>query len=330
MSLRRIRLVSALLVSAAAASPHLAQACDSTGCFFVTRSASGVLAKGAWRLDLSFRDTEDTLLMSGSEVVGQVRRPKVDFENGTLRPGFHQELGGRARFVQFDLAYGLSRRLTVLASAPVFTNRSFDIGHPPILSENYETWGFGDTLLGFRHVLFSRADLSLVGGLAIELPTGSHRLVAPEALFDIGILDPMLQPGSGSFDFVANLQYSHRLTWGDLHLVGAVSYQANTVNDLEYRYGSDAVASLSLARAVVGGLRGSVQLKWTKGGRSEFHGEPVPSTGGTIVYVTPGLTVNPFRRLSVYAFLPVPVYRYVNEFQLAPRTGLVVGVSRSF
>ena len=44
---------------------------------------------------------------------------------------------------------------------------------------------------------------SVVGGLGVELPTGRYRLVSPAALFDIGVLDPMLQPGSGSFDLLA-------------------------------------------------------------------------------------------------------------------------------
>jgi hypothetical protein len=34
--------------------------------------------------------------------------------------------------------------------------------------------------------------------------------------------------------------------------------------------------------------------------------------------------------MSVYLFLPVPVYRYVNESQLAPRLSVVVGMARVF
>ena len=36
------------------------------------------------------------------------------------------------------------------------------------------------------------------------------------------------------------------------------------------------------------------------------------------------------RQAAVYGYLVVPVYRYVNEAQLAPRTGIVVGLSRTF
>jgi hypothetical protein len=296
----------------------------------VTRSAGGLLARKEWRFDVSFRSTDDGSLMNGSETVRRVIRPKVDFEHGVVRPGFHQDLGGRARFLQVDAAFGLTGHTTLLASVPVLSHRSYDIGHPPVLTERYETWGPGDTLVAVRHALVAEPGLGVVGSLGLELPTGRHRLVSPAALFDVGILDPMLQPGSGSFDLVANLQCSLRLTGGGLDLTGVASYQANTTNDLDYGYGDDAIGSLALARPVTSRLRASLQLKWAHRGRSRFRDEPVASTGGTVAYAIPGLAVSLKGRLSVYAFFPVPVYRYVNDDQVAPRLSLVVGVARTF
>jgi hypothetical protein len=268
--------------------------------------------------------------MSGSESAVRVTRPKVDFEHGIVRPGFHQDLGGTSRFVQLDAAYGLTSRTTLLASAPIGTHRSYDVGHPPVLTENYETWGLGDTLVGVRHAVVAAPELSLVLGAGLELPTGEYRLVSPEALFDIGVLDPMLQPGSGSWDVLLNAQASRRLGAGGLDLTGAFSYQANTTNDLGYSYGDDAIASLALARPLARRLRASLQLKWAHRGRSEYQGGGVESTGGTVVYAIPGLVTTLPARLSLYFFLPVPVYRYVNETQVAPRLSLVLGMAKSF
>ncbi len=328
MSRARVPLALALLLAVTA--PRAGLACDSTGCLLVTRSAGGLLPRKTWRVDLSFRSTDDSTLMSGSVTVARVSRPKVDFENGIVRPGFHQDLGGTSRFLQVDLGYGLTGGTTLLASVPIVTHRSYDIGHPPALTENYETWGLGDTLVGARHSFVASPGFSLVGGVGLELPTGSHELVSPAALFDIGVLDPMLQPGSGSFDLVLNAQGSHRLTRGGLDLTGALSYQANTTNDLDYRYGNDAIASVSLAGPVGARVRASMQLKWAHRGRSEYHGEAVASTGGTIVYAIPGLVTSLPGRVSFYVFLPVPVYRYVNEAQVAPRLSVVVGMARIF
>ena len=42
------------------------------------------------------------------------------------------------------------------------------------------------------------------------------------------------------------------------------------------------------------------------------------------------LSVRAPMKLALYGYAVVPVYRYVNEAQLAPRTGFVLGVSRTF
>lgn len=296
----------------------------------MTRGQSGLLPKGAVRVDVSFRQTDQTRLMRGSDTVDQVLRPKVDFESRRLTPGYHDELGGRDRFLQLDVAYGLTHRASLLASLPLFTRRAYDIGHPPVLQETYVTSGNGDTLLGIRYaVKLGRAD-SLVAGLSVEAPTGRHRLESPAGRVDRGILDPSLQPGSGSFDLVASLQYSSRLAAAGLGWSSSASYQHNTANDLDYRVGDDAIASVTLSRPAVGRLSASVQAKWARRGRSAFLGEPVPSTGVTVVYITPGLNLSAFGKTSLYAFAPIPIYRYVNEAQLAPRLGFVLGFSRTF
>ena len=317
----------ALLVALA---PEGAFGCDSTGCLLVTRSAGGLLPRKTFRLDLSYRSTDDSELMSGSSSTARVTRPKIDFENELVRPGFHQDLGGHSRFLQVDAAYGLTGRTTLLASAPVITRRSYEVGHPPGLTEIYDTWGLGDTLVAARHSLVAGPELSVVVGGGLELPTGEYRLVTPEALFDVGVLDPMLQPGSGSWDLVANAQVARRMNDEGTDLTAAFSYQANTTNDLDYSYGDDAIASLAVAHPFGSHVRGSMQLKWTHRGRSTYRGEGVDSTGGTIVYAIPGLVASVPGRLSVYMFLPVPVYRYVNETQVAPRLSFVAGVARTF
>jgi hypothetical protein len=120
------------------------------------------------------------------------------------------------------------------------------------------------------------------------------------------------------------------VTRGGLDLTGSISYQANTTNDLDYRYGNDAVASLGLAGPVATRVRASMQLKYTHRDRSEYQGEGVESTGGTIVYAVPGISTALPGGVSLYLFLPVPVYRYVNETQVAPRLSLVLGLGRSF
>ena len=306
----------------AAGLPPPAESCDSTSCMMMTRGQNGALGRGALRVDVSFRHTEQDRLLSGSDATDSVLRPKVDFERQRLIPGYHGERGGHEQFLQLDVSYGLTSRVTVLASAPLVAHRSYEVVHGPF-EHLYETTSPGDVVVGARYALDRGS--RVVAGLSAKLPTGRSRLVSP---FDGGIHDPMLQPGSGSSDLVASIQTSRRAWSVDWAVSG--SYQANTANGLDYRFGNDAIATVSASRALAGGLAASVQVKAFHKARSVFRDEQVPSTGGRIVYVTPGLRWSSRGSTSLYAFVQVPAYRYVNESQLSPRLGLLVGIARTF
>lgn len=326
---RSLLLPSLLAAGAVLSAPAAAGACDSSGCLLVTRGQNGLLARGAVRVDVSYRRTPMGERLSGSREVDQVLRPKIDFVNDRLLPAFHDELGGTDNFLQLDIAYGLSSRAAVFASMPLVAHRTFDVGHPPVLSETYSTSGNGDALLGLRYGLMQRARESLVGGLTLEVPSGRHTLESPAGTADFGILDPTMQPGSGSFDVGATLQYARGLP-GGINGTLASSYQHYTANDLDYRFGGDAILSLTFGRPLLGAVSGSVQFKGVRKGRSQFKDEPVSSTGGRYLYVIPGVSVKAPLRTAVYGYAIVPAYRFVNESQLAPRTGVVVGLSRTF
>lgn len=319
---RRFAPVLLLILLAVAGLPPAARACDSTSCMMMTRGQYASLGKGAFRVDLSFRHTEQDQLYAGSAETDSVLRPKVDFARQRLIPGYHAERGGLEQFLQLDVSYGLTSRVTVLGSMPLVAHRSYQVAHGAF-EHVYDTTSIGDAVLGLRYAMDARS--RFVAGFAAKLPTGRSQLVSP---FDGDIHDPMMQPGTGSADMVASLQASHRAFGLDWALSG--SYQANTRNDLGYRYGNDTIATLSASRGLAGPLAGSLQVKAFHKARSVFLDEEVPSTGGTIVYLTPGLRWSPRRDTSLYGFVQVPAYRYVNESQLAPRVGVLVGVARTF
>ena len=299
-----------------------ATACDSSSCALVTRGQGGLLAKRAFRIDVSYRYTDDAVLLDGSSPAERVDRPKVALETGRIWPAFHRELGGHDSFLQLDLAYGLASRTTLLASVPVLADRSYSIAHAGI-QQDYGTRGFGDALFGVRQAIVG----GLVGGLSVKLPSARHRIGGD---FDGTILDPTLQPGSGSWDFVSGLQYAgHVAPWlVDWSLTG--SYQVNTGNDLGYRFGDLTVVAASASRTLKGPLAASLQLKFVHEGRHTFLDERVPSTGSRIGYLTPGLRLRLPDQASLYGLLQLVPYRYVNETQLAPRAAFLVGVSKTF
>ena len=316
----RAPFVVAAFVLALAAGARPAASCDSSSCALITRGMNGLEGKGTIRLDLSWRYTDDGVKLEGGEAVPVVYRPKVSFENGNIWPAFHEEVGGHESFLQVDAAYGLTKSTTLLASIPLLANRSYAVAHVGVQDE-YGTGGVGDGLLGVRQGL---GKSGIVAGFALKLPTGRDDI---DGDFDGGILDPSLQPGTGSFDFVPSLLYGNafgRTSWS-----ATASYQITTHNDLGYRFGNLTVAALSASRPLVGRLSASLQLKLVHEDRSDFRGQTVPSTGGRFVYAVPGLRVRLPGQGSAYGVVQLLLDRYVNDMQLAPRAAFLLGFSKS-
>jgi hypothetical protein len=303
-----------------AASPPSAPACDSTACLMQTRGNNGVPRRGAWTMDLSFRYTDQSVGMEGSQRVDVVRRPWVDFERQHVWPRFHREADGVDRFYQVDAVVGVGWNSAVQVSLPVYAGRTYSIVHgaDPF---TYQTHGLGDMVVGFRRALGG----PVVAGLAVKLPTGRSDL---QDRYSTYILDPMLQPGTGSWDAVGSVQATHRVAGLDGTV--SASYQLTGASERDYRFGGTLVAAVSARRSIGGPVSASLQVKGVYQGRSTFLGEGVPSTGGTMVYVNPGLQVSVPRSGTVYAYVPVPAYRDVKEQQLTPRFSLLFGVAKTF
>jgi hypothetical protein len=288
----------------------------------VTRGQNGALARGALRLDLSFRYTEEDVKLQGSRPVEDVYVPKIAFPYRSIWPAFHRAVDASGRFMQMDLGYGLTSRWTLVVSLALDARREHTIAHFGD-TQRYRTSGIGDALVGARFVVRP----GLVAGLSVQVPTGRHRL---DGDFDGSILDPSLQPGSGAFGFVATVQQSGRISGVNLGWTAAASYQANTSSDLEYRFGDGAIAAVNLSRPIAWRLSASLQGKLFHQTRSTYIARDVPSTGMTLIYVTPGLHVDVPGAVTAYGLVQMLGHRHVNDMQLAPRVALLAGLSKTF
>jgi hypothetical protein len=333
------------LALAAAALARPAHACDSSSCAMLTRGQAGLIGKGQWSVDFYFRYTDQGQPLLGKADVPQAIRPKVDYENQRLQPYYHVELDGSDTILQADAAYGVTDRLALTLSLPLLGVRSYNHIHyppPPDPTAPFDTEhghggadpsgpvvlrlrteGNGDALFGTRYTLLGSPRQRLHAGLGIQIPIGRSRIVDPH---DGSLFDPMLQPGSGSWDLLGALTYG--TLRGGFDWTASASYQVTTANGLEYRFGNEAIGGLGVSRGF-GRVTTSLQFKAHHLDRSLYRGQTVPSSGGTMLILTPGVRMR-FATASVYAFYQRPFYKNVNEYQLASRGGLMLGVSRSF
>jgi hypothetical protein len=156
------------------------------------------------------------------------------------------------------------------------------------------------------------------------VPTGQNDIIDD---FDGTVLDPTMQPGTGAGDVITALQWS--TTAGPLQVTLSGSYQIETTNDFDYRFGNEIIAAATASHAF-GKVIPSLQVKLWNRPRNIFVEDDVPSTGGTILYVNAGLRYQSAEGLGLYGFFLAPAYRDVNDAQLAPRYSMLVGFSKVF
>jgi hypothetical protein len=300
------------------------RACDSASCLMLTRGSAGLMGRGAVRIDLSWRQTDQSAKRAGTEPTDTVLKPKVWIETGTLIPDYHDERRGTEAFLQLDAAWGVRERTTLFVSAPLMTRRNYTIGHGGF-ETSYNVHGLGDMVVGFRQAIRRSAERALVVAVGVKLPTGDNSVIDS---FDGTTLDPTLQPGTGSSDLQTALQWS-TVGPGRSELTLSASYQANTTNDERYRFGNEVIGAATVSRAY-GRWIPSLQLKLYDRARSDFVDQSVPSTGATYLYLNTGLRVRASDGLGAYGFFLAPVYRKVNDAQLAPRYSFLLGVSKTF
>jgi hypothetical protein len=304
--------------------------CGSTACFLSTLTQDGALPGHAFRVDLSYRYVDQDRKREGSSSTDEVLTPGIDFANGELELDHHRELSTGYQLLQADMSYGVTDRFSLMASVPLVAAKH----HEHVVIEDGEehfsdgdgSTGFGDIALGARYgFLPSDRDLVLLSAW-VKLPTGAHTREDSEG----EITEPGLQPGTGSTDLTGALLFTHQLQPHRSELYVSGSYRHNGTNDLEYRFGDETLAALGASRRFWARLRVDLQVNLRHADRDEFLEAGVPSTGSTLVNLTPGLRFDAAATTSLYLFVAVPVYQHVNEAQLAPSVGVVAGISHRF
>ena len=268
-----------------------------------------------------------------------------------------------------SFAYGLTKDLTVSARLPWIrrsgiTEAEFEDPGPAEFNVRGDASGVGDlTLLGqyrFYNNPATRTEAAVL--LGIKLPTGvTERFNAQGERFDAEF-----QPGSGSWDGLFGLAFTHRFgSWSfdtnvlyfltgtgvlDTNLGDRVLYNAA----LSYRLTGDALGSLG--RMNLGGWTEPMYHGGPKA-HSHAHEEPPaptgpaldlvleingewharevaagitdPNSGGNTVYLSPGLRLSK-GNMSSFVSVGVPIVKDLNGLQSEPSFRLLTGVAVSF
>lgn len=318
--MRRL-LAGALAMGTAALLPENATACTSSVCQMANRQEADAPRRGRLRIDLSYRYADNATRRAGSASTQQVVRPYVDLERGLLFDGWHDDYRAQESLLLAEATFGLSDSTTIHATFPLQADRRME-GGDETCENPYGARGLGDLTLGVRHAR-RVAGGTLSGTVAVKVPTGpSHKKSAG------AFLDPTVQPGSGSTDLVGAASWTVRglgTAW-----TATASRQFAGRSDLDFAFGDESILAVAAARPVSRRVQAFLQAKLVFRERSVLADTAVPSSGSRVVYVTPGLRIALPGGVSAYALVPVPLASHVNETQLAPTRGLVLGMTRMF
>jgi len=205
----------------------------------------------------------------------------------------------------------------------------------PYVSKRFETPtktftadGVGDTQLIGKYTFFrkdepfSRLQAAALGGL--KLPTGSNSK-GP------GITEmPPLQLGSGSLDVILGGAAGHATrNWS---FEGALTYKINTEAD-GFRFGNALIYDLYAAYQTypnwptpgLSQLNFSLELNGVTTEENEVNNRKVRTSGGTALFLSPGIQYILSGNLLVEAGVQIPIVRDFDRGQLKPDYNVLFG-----
>ncbi|KIH83400.1 hypothetical protein [Pseudomonas batumici] len=337
-SLRRTRrsLLPLATLSVTAFFPHLALACASCGCTLSSDwDTLGISNSSGLKLDLRYDYLNQNQLRSGSHSISPGAASQIS-NNGNPQ---EVEKYTRNDYLTMGLDYSFNASWGVDLQVPYIFRSHSTLGTasdgvtPGDGGGQYSshTSSLGDIKVIGRYQGFTpQHNLGVMFGL--KLPTGAHDDTAastdPTAPGPVAI-DRGLQPGTGTTDGILGVYYMDTLNKNWDYFGQALLQRALDSSD-HYRPGDGINLNVGLRYMGNAYVMPQIQLNVRHVERDEGANADTVSTGGTLAYLSPGVTVPVGKKTSLYSFVQVPVYQNVNGVQLAPRYTATIGARYAF
>jgi hypothetical protein len=319
------------------AAPALA---DHTGPTGVGSSGGGIDVQGPETLEAGH-------FAIGQQTTLNLPQDRSDTELAALAgQHIHAHTGDYTLGAAVGAAYGVTDRLTISAELPYVRRDSLREGehsHSGGVTSNAvvplgSVSGVGDASLLAKYSLAGGA-LALIGG--IKVPTGgthSHAVSGER-------LETEHQPGTGSWDPIAGAALGVPLGWAKLDASALYQFagkgaQATRLGDrlqagvaLSHRFGPrehhhDAGGGEHEHHHASWDVFGSASVEWE--GRQTIAGDVEQESGGTTVWLTPGVRYNSASEFSLAAAVGVPLWQNIRASHPDNRLRLIVSLGKGF
>ncbi len=331
------------------ASPVAAQACATCGCSLSADGAMGYSAAAGWRVSLEYDFIDQNQLRNRYAPIPPSQVAAINDAGGSQEV----EKGTINRYLTAGITYSPNANWSITALMPYINRTHTTHG-------NATTAELAAGNLSYAHS-DGLGDIKLVGAyqgflpihnfgvqLGVKLPTGRYggQNVATGAqvgrspvYFSAGpntgsALDTSLDPGTGSYDLILGAYYYQAVSQ-DFDAFVNGQFQATMAHALDqpnadFRPGN--TENLSFGVRYERYPRWVPQLQINITHKSPDRGALADNTDttGTVVYLSPGITVGLLQRVHGFAFVQRPVFSRLDGYQVFPHWTGSLGLSYAF
>ncbi len=315
-------------------------ACASCGCTLTSDfGTQGLSVSSGWSLDVRFDTLSQDQLRQGT---GTISSAEAAATPNPTSPGDNAEVEKITdnKYLTATLDYNDGKTWGLSVALP-YINRSHSTlgvggdGFAADPTSGYDSSGsgIGDVRIVGRYYGFSsEKKLGILFGL--KLPTGNTKQtsVAVDGTTAIDV-DPGLQLGTGTTDAIIGAYYFDNLSQDWDYFVQAQFQSAINNSDMaagSYRPGNSVNVTGGLRYHGFDAFTPTVQINGRNVNTDSGDAADKFSTGGTLIYLTPGVIVPVTSRVSAYSNLQIPVYQNVNGIQIAPTSIFSIGARIAF
>lgn len=314
-----IRYFPASLLFAALFTARLAEAsCGAAFCTLNTGwETQGPSAEPGMSLDLRYDYIAQDQLRTGRRTISPGEVPLDTEETKTTN---------RNLLATFD--YAAHAGWGVSVAVPYLRRRHSHVDTASSATEAWEFSGVGDAqVLGrYRPASDTSVPWGFVAGL--KLPTGD----IDRSNSDGVRAERSLQPGSGTTDAIAGVYHTTLMLVGDRPVNRFLQARVQAPVNARAGYRPGDQFSFNAGATWPAGLRLSAMLQLNALVKQRDRGpeaEPEES-GGSFLWLSPGLGYSPNRRIRLYGFVQLPLYQHVNGVQLTARWTASLGAGWRF
>jgi hypothetical protein len=318
--LRPLLLAPLALAPLLLASPA-ARACSSCGCTLSTGwDSQGFATSAGFRVDLRYDYLNQSQLRSGTGSVNRNDYP--------LPQDFELEKGTINRYTTLGIDYSSGGDWGVNVALPYVDrdHSTFPEGDASIATSHSSSVGDARVLVRWQGFT-PEHDTGIQFGL--KLPTGRHDVRFATGPVAGEPLDRGLQPGSGTTNLLLGVYRFGPMgqDW-DWFAQGLAEVAFGSSDG--FRPG--AALNLNAGVRYVANARvvPELQLNGRVSRRDSGIEADADNSGGTLIDLSPGVTVKLTDKLHLFGYVQLPLYQRVNGFQLAPRTTTSIGARYDF